>query len=163
MMNKQQYIKYKIDKYYKVKAKNNNIISKYDTIKQNNIVYKIISNLSNRIYKKLKELQIKKNFKYTEILGCTIDEFELYLLGNMKEDMNFDNYGEWEIDHIIPFSHFDFNKIEDIKKCCHYSNLQPLWKLENRQKSNKIINNNANEMSWNVNSNEHSEVLEIRK
>lgn len=52
--------------------------------------------------------------------------------------MNFDNYGEWEIDHIIPVSSFDFNIKNNIFKCFNYKNLQPLWKLENRKKSNKL-------------------------
>ncbi len=53
----------------------------------------------------------------------------------MKEGMTYENYGEWEVDHILPFSGFDFNKI---RECCHYTNLQPLWYEENRKKSNKI-------------------------
>ena len=95
--------------------------------------------MSGRICRKLKELNIEKTFTYTDLLGCSPSEFETYLLELMTNGMTFDNYGEWEIDHIVPFSHFDFNKMTDIKKCCHHSNLQPLWQSENRSKFNKII------------------------
>jgi hypothetical protein len=53
--------------------------------------------------------------------------------------MSYDNYGEWEVDHIIPISNFDFNKDSDIKNCCYYTNLQPLWLPDNRKKYNKLI------------------------
>ena len=82
---------------------------------------------------------IKREFTYTQILGCKVKEFEEYLLKKMTEGMSYDNYGEWEVDHILPFSSFDFHNLEEIKKCCHYTNLQPLWQTDNRKKSNKII------------------------
>ena len=60
-----------------------------------------------------------------------------YLQNKFKPNMTFDNYGEWEVDHIVAFSKFDFNNEEDIKTCCNYQNLQPLWLSENRKKYNK--------------------------
>lgn len=55
--------------------------------------------------------------------------------------MNWSNYGRtgWHIDHIIPIASFDFSKKENIEKCFHYSNLQPLWAVDNIRKSNKLI------------------------
>jgi hypothetical protein len=55
------------------------------------------------------------------------------------EDMSFDNYGNWEIDHIIPVSSFDLSNENELRKCFNYNNTQPLWKNENRSKSNKIV------------------------
>ena len=54
--------------------------------------------------------------------------------------MGVDNYGEWEVDHIIPVDHFKFEEYDDVFKCFHYSNLQPLWAPNNKRKSNKLLN-----------------------
>ena len=74
-----------------------------------------------------------------------IGRVKKYLVSKLKVNMTFDNYGLWEIDHIKPMSSFDFNDINEIKRCCHYTNLQPLWKHDNRVKSNKCECNELNE------------------
>jgi hypothetical protein len=52
--------------------------------------------------------------------------------------MNWSNHGIiWEIDHIKPCASFDLTKLEEQKKCFHHTNLQPLFKIDNRKKSNK--------------------------
>lgn len=135
-MDKQKYIKNKIAEYYKNQNKKMKIEINYMKLKKEKVIYRIIHNLSTRIYMELNKLNIKKTFKYTDILGCSIKEFEIYLLENMKEGMNFENYGkEWHVDHITAMCHFDFNKLEDIVNCCHYTNLQPLWAIDNWRKN----------------------------
>jgi len=52
--------------------------------------------------------------------------------------MNWNNYGKWEIDHIRPMA--SAKNEEQTIELNHYTNLQPLWKNENREKNNKIIN-----------------------
>ena len=79
-------------------------------------------------------------------LGCTIQVMRKYLEDkfyshpNTGEKMSWDNYGMhgWHIDHIIPLSHFDLTDREQLKKACHYTNLQPMWAEENLRKSNKV-------------------------
>lgn len=44
----------------------------------------------------------------------------------------------WHVDHIIPCSSFDLTDIKQQKICFHYTNLQPLWAIDNLKKSNKI-------------------------
>tara|TARA_R110000796_G_scaffold42042_1_gene104229 strand:+ start:92 stop:589 length:498 start_codon:yes stop_codon:yes gene_type:complete len=74
-------------------------------------------------------LKKKKNYRSIEYLGCSIEEYYVYLEKQFDKNMNWDNYGTyWEIDHIIPLSKGgSFN----------YKNTQPLSVKENRQKSNK--------------------------
>jgi hypothetical protein len=55
--------------------------------------------------------------------------------------MTWDNYGKkgWHVDYILPCASFDLTKEEEQKKCFHYTNLQPLWWLDNIKKSDKIL------------------------
>jgi hypothetical protein len=54
------------------------------------------------------------------------------------------NHGKWHIDHIIPLSNFDLTKPEEQRKAFHYTNLQPLWAMDNMKKHNKILTNTIN-------------------
>ena len=74
-----------------------------------------------------------------DILGCTINDFKTHIENNFKDGMTWDNYSYygWHIDHIIPLS--SANSDEELMKLCHFTNLQPLWYLENLKKSNKLI------------------------
>ena len=76
-----------------------------------------------------------------ELLGCSIKEFKKHLESKFKDGMTWKNRGVkgWHIDHIIPCDSFDLTKLEEQKKCFHYSNMQPLWWYENLAKSNKTL------------------------
>ena len=62
------------------------------------------------------------------ILGIDLTGYKKYLENKFTEGMSWENFGEWEIDHITPVSKGG---------SFHYTNTQPLWMKENRQKSNK--------------------------
>jgi hypothetical protein len=74
-------------------------------------------------------------------LGCTITELKLHLESHFLPGMSWDNWGKygWHIDHIIPLSSFDLTNPEQLKKACHYTNLQPLWWLDNIRKSDSLV------------------------
>ena len=53
--------------------------------------------------------------------------------------MNWENQGEWHLDHIYPVS---LAKDEqELIKLNHYTNFQPLWAADNLLKGNKVIAN----------------------
>jgi len=75
--------------------------------------------------------------KTVELLGCNSKQLRQHIEIRFVEGMTWDNQGQWHIDHIKPCSLFDFSKVEEQRKCFHYSNLQPLWAKDNIRKSNK--------------------------
>jgi ribosomal protein L40E len=41
------------------------------------------------------------------------------------------------MDHIIPCISFDLTKEEEQRKCFHYTNLRPLWAVDNLKRPKK--------------------------
>lgn len=77
--------------------------------------------------------------KFKDYIGCTLDELKSHLEKQFKDGMTWENQGRggWHIDHIIPLS--TAKTQEELYKLCHYTNLQPLWEIDNLKKSNKIF------------------------
>ena len=101
------------------------------------INYKIRCYLASRIWKSLKG--INKSKSTLKLLGCSIDQLKRYLESQFKLGMSFSNYGKWHIDHIKPCCQFDLSKLEEQLKCFNYTNLQPLWAIENLSKNKKVL------------------------
>lgn len=76
-----------------------------------------------------------KRSKTQSILGISYEDFKYYIESQFTDNMSWDNYGKWELDHKIPISRA--NTEEDIYRLNHYTNFQPLWMNENRKKGNK--------------------------
>ncbi len=49
--------------------------------------------------------------------------------------VSWSNYGEWHVDHIRPCASFDLNDPVSLSQCFHYTNLQPMWALDNAKKN----------------------------
>ena len=102
-----------------------------------------LQKLDNRIKHNLRcrlSAAIKHGYKTSSAvrdLGCSIEFFKEYLNAKFTEGMNWDNYGEWHIDHIKPLSSFNLEITDESKIAAHYSNLQPLWAKDNLMKSNR--------------------------
>ena len=75
-----------------------------------------------------------------ELLGCSIEQFREHLQKQFRSGMQWNNHGSvWEIDHKLPCASFDLSDPSQQRKCFHYSNMQPLFKQENREKRDKIL------------------------
>lgn len=99
-------------------------------------VYLIKRNLRNRFKQAL--CNNYKNGSAVNLLGISIDNFKKYIESLFKDGMTWNNHGNWHLDHIIPLSSGDLTNLEFIKIVCHYTNLQPLWAIDNLKKSNKV-------------------------
>jgi hypothetical protein len=114
---------------------------KYDSKRRKILKNKINNNISRSIRKCLKINKYDgKKRKWEICVGYTLKELKLHLESLFQDGMAWENYGEWEMDHIIPISFFDIKDINDesFKKCWELNNLQPLWKFENKIKGSKI-------------------------
>jgi len=76
-----------------------------------------------------------KSGSWKTLLGCSIEFCKLHLESKFLEGMSWENHGTWHIDHIRPISSFP---IEELYKAFHYTNLQPLWAIDNLTKGAKF-------------------------
>lgn len=87
--------------------------------------------------KNMKNKNKSKQKKFKEYTGFRNDEYE----NHFKVDplwIKYCNGAGLHIDHIIPVSSYDFNDLEEIKKCWNPLNLRLLPATENMSKGNKI-------------------------
>jgi hypothetical protein len=106
--------------------------------KRLNTFYKFKDNIRKLISKAIRSMGFSKKSKAFDILGCSAEEFKIYMESKFQPGMSWKNntrYG-WHIDHIIPIS--SAQNEEQAIKLNHYSNLQPLWAIDNLKKSNKV-------------------------
>lgn len=99
----------------------------------------IIMNLRSRLLRALNQ-GTKKLRKYGhtyKLLGADIDIIKKHIEDQFIKGMTWENRGKWHIDHIKPIASFDLNNIKEQYKAFHYSNLQPLWAIDNLKKGKK--------------------------
>jgi hypothetical protein len=100
---------------------------------------KIKSRLSNRIKDALKAYSLRKDNTTMSYLGCSHIFLRKWFEFLFVEGMNWDNIGEWHIDHVIPCASYDLTNEEDIKLCFSWKNIRPCWQQENLEKGSQTI------------------------
>ena len=98
--------------------------------------------LSTTINQRLRNINENKSKSSLNIIGLkSWSLLKEYIENQWTEGMNWDNYGNksncWSIDHIIPLS--SAKTEEDIVKLNHYTNLKPMWHVDNIKKGNKNL------------------------
>lgn len=82
------------------------------------------------------------NFSKTirELSGCSLQDLRQHLESQWKPGMTWENYGYegWHIDHKRPCASFNLLDLAQQRQCFHYTNLQPLWAIDNFTKRDKI-------------------------
>lgn len=96
--------------------------------------------LRNRLWEKLKRADGKKVGSALAIVGCELAFLKAHLEKAFRDGMTWENHGSvWHIDHIKPCAAFDLRDPEQQKACFHYTNLQPLLRLENLRKNDRYV------------------------
>ncbi len=99
--------------------------------------FKLMINLRVRQWQVLRGKQ-----STTKGLGCDSKFLKKHIEKQFTEGMSWSNYGHgegrWCIDHIKPL-HLLHTDPELISQLMHYTNLQPMWFIDNIKKGKKII------------------------
>lgn len=98
-----------------------------------------------RLNKELRRVNTTKSDRTVSLLGCSIEELRAHLESNFTIGMSWENYGIWQmdkpmtwhIDHIRPCASFDLSDPEQQRECFHWTNLQPLWAIDNLTKGDR--------------------------
>lgn len=144
-------------KYYK--KKNKKTIREKDLLYRkermsNDPLYRSKIDARNIIRKALSKRGYSKNSRTEKILGCSFEQFKQHIESLFVENMTWENRNEWHIDHITPIS---FAKNEkELLLINHYTNLRPIWIIDNQLKSDNIeMTNNIYEMIINLRAKEN--------
>ena len=114
--------------------------------RKNDLEFKILDNLSHRIREAIKAGESYKSERTLELLGCSIAKVKKHLESQFSSTMNWENYGEWQIDHIRPCASFNLLDTKQQKVCFNWRNLQPMEGSENNKK--RDIYNKTDEIAW---------------
>lgn len=123
--------KYKTENREQVRAYERNLIA-------TNPEFKLARNMRIRINQALKREMAKKTNSMIKSIGCSVRDLMKHLESKFQSGMSWDNYGKWHVDHEKPCASFNLADPEQQKICFHYTNLQPLWAIDNITKSNKF-------------------------
>lgn len=135
-------------KYYKIYRQSDEFKNKLNSQNRKryseDVSFKYKVTLSARLRAFYKSKNIKKTNSTLQIVGCTPEFLKEYLEKKFyphpetNEPMTHENHGiyGWHIDHRIPLD--SAKTLEELERLCHYTNLQPMWALDNIKKSNKF-------------------------
>ena len=107
---------------------------KYRSTPTGRIASQMRIRIKDALNKYIDGIKLKKS-KTEKLIGCSYHELVLHLESLFKDGMTWENYGDWEVDHIRPCSSFDLTDENQQKTCFNWRNLNPLWKKENRSKN----------------------------
>ena len=75
-----------------------------------------------------------KSKRTEEYLTIPLSDFRAYIEAQFEPGMTFENHGEWHLDHRKPVASFDQSDPDAARQCNHFTNFQPMWGPENKNK-----------------------------
>jgi uncharacterized protein (DUF849 family) len=96
--------------------------------------------LQKTLLQRLRAHGVRKQHRMEEYLGCSIAELRSHLASKFLTGMTWENRHLWHIDHIRPCASFDLTDTIQQRACFHFTNLRPLWALDNIRKGRRWVN-----------------------
>ena len=79
---------------------------------------------------------------YAPYFGLDIKSIRNWFEVQFENDMSWDSFGKnWQFDHIIPVTYFDFSDTEELKMCWNFTNLRagPIYLNKNRGQAVDVL------------------------
>ena len=105
-------------------------------------IYSMQMRMRTRTTMAFKQFGYTKSSKTQQILGCDWETLKAHIESQFLPNMGWHNKHLWHIDHIIPIA--NAKSKEQLAQLCHYSNLQPLWAIDNLKKGKSIQTHQVN-------------------
>ncbi len=101
-------------------------------------LFRISENLRGRLRLAFKAKSWKKNTEFSKYIGCSKEELILHIEKQFQFGMSWNNYAtHWQIDHIKNLASAVTE--QELYKLSHYTNLQPLFIEEHKEKTKKEL------------------------
>lgn len=100
--------------------------------------YKTLCSLRGRLNRRISLKKAVKAKQMLDLIGCDKAQLVAHISSLFEPGMSWENYGQWHIDHIMPCAAFDLMDPAQQVECFHYTNLQPLWAIDNLRKNSRL-------------------------
>jgi hypothetical protein len=94
--------------------------------------------IKNRVKAAFRKAGYRAGTQTQQILGCSYEQFKCHLESHFQPGMSWANRGEWHIDHHVPLA--SAKTADDLLALNRYTNLRPLWALDNIKKGASMPN-----------------------
>jgi len=103
--------------------------------------YAFRESVRNLVKQSFRDRNYTKSSKAEKIIGCDWPYLKVHIESQFTDGMSWENRADWHIDHIIPLA--SAKTQEDVLRLNHYSNLRPLWAIDNLKKGSTIPHNHT--------------------
>ena len=112
----------------------------YDANRYAQPKFRITRALNAHVRRHLSAVGATKSADRRLITGWSVAELIAHLTPLLEDGMTIENWGEWQIDHIIPIAKVSFESEDDpaFKAAWSLDNLAPLWAFDNNQKHDRL-------------------------
>jgi len=94
----------------------------------------IIKKIKDRVSSRAKAASEDCGHEWRELLGVSLSGYKKYLEIFFYKNMTWDNFSEWDIDHVKPIKEFDLSQKSERLKAFHFTNTRPLFKDDHKKK-----------------------------
>jgi hypothetical protein len=100
-------------------------------------LFRLARALRKRVWIAFNRRSWTKRNSVSELIGADWSTVSAWIEERFKPGMCWKNYGSWHLDHVKPLA--SAKSEADLLKLFHYTNLQPLWAVENLSKGARRV------------------------